>query len=86
MNPHVGDEKKVTKFVQNLATELIVGTSCTICGGRSVGDGLGANFSRKPVGNLRKLNLLSVKQPFVILVFGLGQELATKWFYDCLRG
>jgi hypothetical protein len=31
---------------------------------------------------VRLLYLLSVKQPFCILVFGLDQELATKWPYN----
>ncbi len=30
--------------------------------------------------------LLSVKQPFCILVFGLDQELATKWLDDWFTG
>ncbi len=31
-------------------------------------------------------DLLSVKQPFYILVFGLGQELAAKWLYNWSTG
>ncbi len=33
-----------------------------------------------------QLTLLSVKQPFCILVFGLDQELATKWHYNWSPG
>ena len=29
-----------------------------------------------------EIGLLSVKQPFYILVFGLDQEFATKWLYN----